>query len=94
MRARNSFEERARAMRERNSSDAYALSPTPFSERHYSVKEIAELWSLSPDAVRGLFEREPGVLVLGDFSPHKRRYRTLRIPQSVLERVHRRMSQV
>jgi hypothetical protein len=82
-------------MRQRNGSDSYALSPTPFSDRHYSVKEIAELWSLSPDVVRRLFEREPGVLVLGDFdSPYKRRYRTLRIPQSVLERVHRRMSQV
>jgi hypothetical protein len=33
------------------------------------------------------------VLVIGDRTPrHKRRYLTLRIPQSVLERVHRRLS--
>jgi len=62
-------------------------------ERHYAVAEIAEMWNLSVDKVRELFENEPGVLVLGERSPHhKRRYITLRIPQSVLERVHRRLS--
>jgi len=62
-------------------------------ERHYAVAEIAEMWNLSADKVRELFEDEPGVLVIGERSPrHKRRYITLRIPQSVLERVHRRLS--
>ena len=62
-------------------------------ERHYAVTEIAEMWSLSTDKVRELFEDEPGVLVIGERNPrHKRRYVTLRIPQSVLERVHRRLS--
>ena len=62
-------------------------------ERHYAVTEIAEMWNLSPDKVRELFENEPGVLVIGERSPrHKRRYVTLRIPQTVLERVHRRLS--
>ena len=55
-------------------------------ERHYSVTEVAKLWALSRDSVRRLFRREPGVLVMGD------RYVTLRIPESVLERVHRRLS--
>ncbi len=60
------------------------------AERHYSVSEIAERWSLSEDAVRRLFCNEPGVLALGDSSVgrRKRRYVTLRIPQSVLDRVH------
>ncbi|SRR6266403_2854569 len=62
-------------------------------ERHYAVTEIAELWNLSADKVRDLFQNEPGVLVIGERSPRrKRRYVTLRIPQSVLERVHSRLS--
>ncbi len=61
-------------------------------ERHYAVAEIAEMWNLSADKVREIFENEPGVLVIGDRNPRrKRRYVTLRIPQSVLERVHRRL---
>ncbi len=64
-----------------------------FQERHYAVAEVAELWNLSPDVIRKLFEREPDVLVIGDDAPRgKRRYTTLRIPQSVAERVHRRLS--
>jgi hypothetical protein len=61
-------------------------------ERHYAVDEVAKMWHLSPDKVRDLFEHEPGVLVIGDpFPRHKRRYRTLRIPQTVLNRVHGRL---
>ncbi len=62
-------------------------------ERHYAVIEVAELWNLSPDKVREIFEHEPGVLVIGDRNPrHKRRYLTLRIPQTVLRRVHNRLA--
>ena len=66
------------------------------AERHYSPAEIAELWNLSADCVRKIFEREPGVFVIGNpFARRtKRSYTTLRIPQSVLERVHKRMSKV
>jgi hypothetical protein len=63
------------------------------AERHYTVGEIAEAWNLSGDKVRGIVEREPGVLVIGDSNPRgKRRYRTLRIPQSVMDRVYVRLS--
>jgi hypothetical protein len=63
------------------------------AERHYTVAEIAEMWNLSTDAVRRLFCNEPGVLSLGRTpSVSRRRYTTLRIPQSVLERVHRKYS--
>lgn len=62
-------------------------------ERHYAISEIAEMWNLSADKVRDLFEGEPGVLLIGERNPrHKRRYVTLRVPQSVLERVHHRLS--
>ena len=71
-------------------------SPVVFSERHYTPAEIGGLWNLSSDKVRGIFEREPGVMVLADDRPgrHKRRYATLRIPESVLQRVHRKRSNV
>jgi hypothetical protein len=63
------------------------------AERHYAVIEVAEMWHLSPDKVRDTFEHEPGVLVLGDRNPrHKRRHLTLRIPHTVLLRVHNRLA--
>jgi hypothetical protein len=72
---------------------SFGAVSAPHAERHYSVAEIAEMWNLSTDKVRELFENEPGVLVIGERSPrHKRRYVTLRVPQTVLEMVHVRLS--
>jgi hypothetical protein len=60
-------------------------------ERHYSVPEIAELWSMSEKSVRRLFAGEGGVLEWGTPETlRKRGYRNLRIPESVLIRVHQR----
>jgi hypothetical protein len=62
-------------------------------ERHFSIKEIAELWGLCENSVRELFKEEPGVIrIQRPRSRYKRAYTTLRIPMSVLDRVHRRMS--
>ena len=59
-------------------------------ERHYSVPEVATLWGISEKTVRRLFDGEDGVLKWGSGETlHKRRYQSLRIPQSVLIRVHR-----
>jgi hypothetical protein len=70
-----------------------AKPTSPCTERHFSPQEIAAQWGLSDDSVRRLFQNEPGVLRIGEAKPrHKRRYLTLRIPQSVMERVHRRLS--
>jgi hypothetical protein len=80
----------------RHSSSAGGEGPlqTPlasFQEPHYTVAEIAELWKLSRDVVREIFQGEPGVLVIGrNGSGSKRGYHTLRVPESVLARVHRR----
>ena len=54
--------------------------------------ELAALWGLSAEAVRRMFLAEPGVFVLGRSAStrRQRQYRTLRIPASVAERVHRR----
>jgi hypothetical protein len=61
-------------------------------ERHYAPDELGKLWNLSADTVRRLFEREPGVLVIERGAARARRYRTLRIPESVAARVHRRLT--
>ena len=54
----------------------------------YSVAEIAAQLTISVDKVTPMFEDEPGVIDLGaPEKMHKRRYRILRIPASVLNRV-------
>jgi len=60
-------------------------------ERHYSVDELASIWGVSDDFVRRLFLHEPGVVVFFKYRPGRRTYRTMRIPESVAKRVHRRM---
>jgi hypothetical protein len=62
-------------------------------EPHYSIKQISASWSLNEDSVREVFRSEPGVLKIErPKGRYKRVYTTLRIPLSILERVHRRMS--
>lgn len=63
-------------------------------EKHYSAKELAELWSLDPSSVRRLFQDEPGVLKIGRSGRRdgKRDYVTLRIPESIAARAHERLS--
>ena len=96
MRNRAGLEDRQRWMRERQaptpSLEAASTDASPFQERHYSPAELAALWGLSAEAVRRMFLAEPGVFVLGRSAStrRQRQYRTLRIPASVAERVHRR----
>jgi len=57
-------------------------------EKHYTPNEIAEKIGLSPRTVRRMFQDEPGVLRLGSsFRPKTRGYVSMRIPESVLNRV-------
>jgi hypothetical protein len=70
-----------------------AAGEPEFAVRHYSPAELGQLWSLSVETIRRMFEREPGVLIFEN--PDKgseRRRRTMRIPESVAERVYRRLS--
>jgi hypothetical protein len=68
----------------------------PSLEPHYTPAQVAEAWGVSTDTVRRMFEGEPGVLIIEPAPTRysRRRYRTLRIPASVAERVHRRMTVV
>jgi excisionase family DNA binding protein len=62
-------------------------------EKHYTVDQVAEIWNISRDSVRRLFLSEDGVLrITRPGNRYKRTYTTLRIPESVLHRVYRRMS--
>ena len=60
-------------------------------ERHYSVRELSDAWGVSANTVRRIFEQEAGVLRIGkSFRRGRRGYVTIRIPESVVARVHQR----
>jgi hypothetical protein len=68
-----------------------------FTEQHFLPIELSKLWALSPSKIRRMFEHEPGVLLTGEPSRRvgrilKRSYYTMRIPASVAERVHARLT--
>jgi hypothetical protein len=67
---------------------------TAAGERHHTPAEVAKLWALSVETIRRLFENEPGVLKVSNATGYtgRRRYKTLRIPVSVMNRLHRRIS--
>ena len=68
------------------------LPSEPAFERHLSVQDVSQMWSLSEDKVRAIFEHEPGVIVIGNEETRYRRgYRTLRIPESIVRNVHKKL---
>lgn len=62
----------------------------PFEERHFTVPELAEMWNLSREFVRQVVQGEPGVTEWVRQQPGRRRYRVLRVPRSVAERLYNR----
>ena len=59
-------------------------------EQHFKPIQLAKLWGVSDETIRRIFENEPGVLVIDRPEElHKRGYRSVRIPSSVAERVHK-----
>ncbi len=69
------------------------LSAEFSEEKHYTPQELAKLWELSVQTIREIFKNEDGVLKIGSNGTRtRRRYKTLRIPESVVERVHTRLS--
>lgn len=75
-------------------TDELASGVPAFAGKHYSPTEIAELWGLSVDTVRRLFANEPGVLQITNPRRGRRNYATMRIPEMVAARVHRKLSSV
>jgi hypothetical protein len=80
------------ALRERHVYFRDEIHGLGATERHYTPAELGKIWGLSPETIRGLFEKESGVLIVTTKSPGKRRYRTFRIPEHVVIRVHTRLS--
>jgi hypothetical protein len=69
------------------------LPPGAAFERHFSVQEIAKMWGLGVDLIRRLFANEEGIVrIAHPETLHKRGYCTLRIPESVARRVHRKLT--
>ncbi len=58
-----------------------------------TVKEVSGLMGFSQPTIIRMFEKEPGVIIVSrPETLRKRRYRSIRIPRAVYERVLRRLS--
>ena len=57
------------------------------TQDYLTIAEVADMLNISRDTVRRMFEKEPGVINVGPRHGAGRRYRVLRIPRSVLNRV-------
>ena len=69
------------------------LLTNAMAEKHWSVTEVARQWGVSTDLIRDVFKDEDGVLVFErPGNRTKRSYSTMRIPESVLERVYNQLS--
>ena len=69
----------------------------PHWEKHFTVAELAQMWHLGRSTVKNWFEREPGVVRHGEHRLRKGRQRpyvSLRIPQSVADRVYKRHTEI
>ncbi len=64
-------------------------------EKHFSVADLSKAWGLCAETIRVIFADEPNVLRIGHGDKRgKRRYVTIRIPESVANRVHARLNKV
>jgi len=63
---------------------------TSYAEKHFTPRELAELWKLDESTIRRMFIDEPGVLVYGKENRRdgRRQYVTLRISEGVARRVY------
>jgi hypothetical protein len=88
------LEDKSRWIRGRQCSGGVPESAS--AESYLTPSQIAKMLQISTDTVIRWFEQEPGVLVIGDSkgTRGKRRYRTIRVPESVFQRVLRRRTNV
>lgn len=71
-------------------SFAHLVAESVALERHFTPQEIADIWRLDVSTIIRIFKDSPGVLKIGREGRRdgKRDYTSLRIPASVVQRVH------
>jgi hypothetical protein len=67
---------------------------TATEQQFLTIVEVSERLKVNEDTLRRLFVNEPGVIVICFPRKGKRVYRTLRIPESVFQRVLTRLTKV
>jgi hypothetical protein len=61
----------------------------PVHEQHFTPDELAEEWHISANTVRRLAEEFGGIIEIDrPEEMHKRRYKTIRIPESTVEKIY------
>ena len=70
------------------------MPATAIDQQFLTIVDVAERLKVNEDTVRRLFLNEPGVIVICFPRKGKRVYRTLRIPESVFQRVVTRLMKV
>ena len=93
MRQRNEHRQLVSRLGEEQLRMAEQTARTGAAEYHFTTQELAERWKLSATTVIRMFRDEPGVVKIGGARSRggRRSYTTLRIPESVVERVYRRL---
>lgn len=62
-------------------------------ERTYSAEEIGKLWAMNAGTIQRLFKGQPGVVVVPHAAvPRKKKFSTLRIPESVVLRLYEELT--
>jgi len=80
------------AIGDAGAQSAIHLRGVQVTEPLFTVAEIAERLKVDHETVRRLFMREPGVIVICFPRKGRRIYRTVRIPETVLNRVVARLT--
>jgi hypothetical protein len=55
-------------------------------EKHYRVRELAQLWGLGRETLRVIVKDEPGVIKIR--MGRKKAHTTYSVPESVAQRIH------
>jgi hypothetical protein len=67
-------------------------SDTSYSEKHFRVGELAELWGLGRETVRKLVKDDPGVIKIR--TGRKKAHTVYSVPESAAQRIHTRLLNV